>query len=419
MQNFTARAEALDAADPLAKLRDRFVPIEPGLIYLDGNSLGRTPKAAVEVARNAIERQWGDRLIRSWGEGWYDLPQRLGAKIAQLIGAQPDEILIADSTSVNFFKLGIAALQARPDRQVIVSDEMNFPSDLYLLQGCVHLLAERKIRLAESADGIHLPPDSIEENLDRNVALLTLSHTSFKSGFVHDMKRLTAAAHDAGALTLWDLSHSVGAVPVDLNGCNADLAVGCCYKYVNGGPGAPAFLYVRRDLQEELMSPIWGWFGQRQPFEFSMQYTPAAGMAKFLAGTPPVLSMAMIEPGVDLLLEAGMGAVREKSLKQTEFLIEMIDARLAPLGVELSSPRDPARRGSHIAIRHPEALRIDLALIREMNVIPDFRMPDNIRLGVAPLYTNYAELAEAVERVATVIEERRYERYSASGQAVT
>lgn len=418
MDPLLTKALDLDRVDPLARFRAEFVE-NPGLIYLDGNSLGKMPLRAKEIVREAAERQWGDRLIRSWGEGWYTKPQELGVKIARLIGAQPDEVIVTDSTSVNFFKLVVAALRSRPGRTKIVSETFNFPSDIYLLLGVADLLPGHEIVLAKSADEIHLPAETVEGHLDSTTALLTLSHTSFKSAFVHDMKRLTAAAQEQGALTLWDLSHSVGAIPVDLNGANADLAVGCCYKYLNGGPGAPAFLYVRRDLQESLVSPIWGWFGQSKPFDFSLDYTPAAGVDRFLAGTPPILSMSAIEAGADLLLEAGMDAIRAKSVAQTEFLIQLIDDRLGVLGVEINSPRDPHLRGSHISIRHPEAWRINCALIEEMRVIPDFRRPDNIRLGIAPLYTSFEDIYRGVEAIRTVITERRFEKYPAEAAAVT
>lgn len=419
MQDFRARAAELDAKDPLARFRDEFVIADPDLIYLDGNSLGRMPKKAAAIARDVVERQWGERLIRSWGEGWYELPQRLGVKIATLIGAQPDEVLVTDSTSVNFFKLVMAALDARPGRYTIVSEDTNFPSDLYLLQGCGRLRPGIVQRTVNCQDGVTIQKESINALLDSDTALLTLTHTSFKSAFIHDMKLITAMAHEAGALTIWDLSHSVGSVPVDLNASSADMAVGCCYKYLNGGPGAPAFLFVRKELQEQLLSPIWGWFGQKHPFDFSVDYEPAPGLSRFLAGTPPVLSMACIEPGVDLLIEAGMDLIRAKSLAQTSFLIELIDARLAPLGFEVSSPRDPAIRGSHVSIRHPQALAIDRALVEEANVIPDFRTPDNIRLGVAPLYTTFAELVEAVDRIARVVESKAFERYVRMAHEVT
>jgi kynureninase len=412
-------ARQLDAQDQLSSFRTRFSVSDPSLIYLDGNSLGRLPSRTSEVVQDLVQRQWGERLIRGWGEGWIDLPQRLGAKIAKLIGAEPDEVVVTDSTSVNFFKLAMAALEARPGRRRVVTEATNFPSDLYLLQGCTRLLGEYEIARVESEDGIVIQPGRIEAELDERTALLTLSHTAFKSGFVHDMGRLTSSAHDAGALVLWDLSHSVGAMPLQLRAQGVDLAVGCCYKYLNGGPGAPAFLYVRREMQEELLSPIWGWFGQRDAFDFGLDYRPAEGVARFLAGTPPVLSMAAIEPGVDLLLEAGMDRVRDKSLRMTEYLIENWAEYLAPLGVTLNSPRDPSIRGSHVSLGHPEGLRIDRALIERMNVIPDFRYPDNIRFGVAPLYNTFEDVYEGIDRMRRVIEDRVYEEFSLDAPKVT
>jgi kynureninase len=396
MDSFRHRAATLDAADPLAEFRERFVLDE--LLYLDGNSLGRLPKATIQRMREAVEDEWGGRLIRSWGEGWLGLPRRIGAKIARLIGAEADEVVACDSTSVNFFKLAHAAL-ATTERRGVVTNASNFPSDLYLLQG---LSAE--IRRVDAEDD-----EAIIAALDESVALLTLSHVEFKSGLRHDIRRLTKAAHAVGAKVLWDLSHSVGAVKIDLG--DADLAVGCAYKYLNGGPGAPAFLYVRRDLQESLTSPIQGWFGQRRAFEFGLDYAPAAGIDRFLAGTPPILALTAVEPGVDLLIEAGMNHVEAKAAAQTELLIEMADAVLAPLGFEVATPRSPALRGSHVALRHPEAWRITQALVAEHNLIPDFRTPDVLRLGIAPLYTRYGELAESVSRIASVVESRSFERY--------
>ncbi len=415
-----AYADQLDAADDLAALRSAFVIDEPDLIYLDGNSLGRLPRAAVDLASDLVRRQWGTRLIRGWNEGWFELPERIGGKIARLIGAQPDEVIVADSTSVNLFKLVIAALRARPGRERIISDDLNFPSDLYIIQGAVDLLGKgHEIAIAYAADGIHGPVEAILGLLDRHTALLTLSHVAFKSGFLYDMKALTAAAHAVGALTLWDLSHSVGAVPIDLNESDVDLAVGCCYKYLNGGPGAPAFLYIRRDLQEQLVNAIAGWMGQRDPFNFDLDYTPAPGLRRFLTGTPPILSLAMIEPGVDLILAAGVDRLRAKSVAQSEYLIALWQERLAPLGYTLNSPRDAGRRGSHVALGHPEGLGIDLALINELNVLPDFRAPDNIRLGIAPLYTSFRDLHTAVERLAQAVTEQRYLKYKAARPPVT
>ncbi|MCC6189747.1 MAG: aminotransferase class V-fold PLP-dependent enzyme, partial [Anaerolineales bacterium] len=337
-----------------------------------------------------------------------------------LLGAQPDEVVVADSTSVNFFKLVMAALAARPERREVVTDDLNFPSDLYVLQGALRLAGPGyHLEQVRAPDGLSVPTDAVAAALGPGTALLALSHTAFKSGAVYDLLAVTAAAHQAGALMLWDLSHSVGALPVDLNGAQADLAVGCTYKYLNGGPGAPAFLYVRRDLQEQLLNPIWGWFGQRDQFDMAPDYTPAPGLTRFLVGTPPVLSLAAIEPAVDLLLEAGVERLRAKSIAQTEFLIDVWAAELAPLGVTLNSPRASAQRGSHVSLGHPEALRIDRALIEEMNVIPDFRYPENLRLGIAPLYTRFVDIYDGLDRLRRVIVEKRYAKYPTERLDVT
>lgn len=413
-------AEALDTADSLAHFRDHFVIADPDVIYLDGNSLGRLPRATVALSEDVLQRQWGQRLIRGWNEGWFTLPERIGAKIAQLVGAQPDEIILADSTSVNLFKLAVAALRDRPGRKRILTDSLNFPSDLYILQGVIDLLGnQHQLELIPSPDGLHGPSDALAAALDDQVALLTLTHTTFKSSYTYDMPALTQAAHEVGALVLWDLSHSAGAVPIDLNGSGADLAIGCGYKYLNGGPGAPAFLYVRRDLQERLKNPLTGWMGQKDLFEFGQQYAPAAGMRHFLTGTPMVVSLALMEPGLDLLIEAGMSNLRSKSIAQTDYLIGLWEQLLEPHGFALNSPRDSHWRGSHISLGHPLGLGIDLAMINEMQLIPDFRPPDNIRIGITPLYTSYCEIHEAVMRTVQIMEERRYEKYRERAPVVT
>ncbi|MFN8445208.1 MAG: kynureninase [Caldilineaceae bacterium] len=412
-------AQQLDAQDELAHFRHQFLISDPDLIYLDGNSLGRLPKAAVTHIDDLVHRQWGDRLIRSWNEGWFELPERIGGKIAQLIGARPNEVIVADSTSVNFFKLVVTALRAQAGRTEIISDAQNFPSDLYIAQGVIELLGNTQLQVTHSSDDIHGAEPEIKRKLNDKTALLTLSHTLFKSGYVYDMAELTAAAHAAGALVLWDLSHSVGAVPVDLNGCNVDLAVGCSYKYLNGGPGAPAFLYIRRDLQEKLSNPISGWMGQRNLFDLALQYTPTSGLRHFLTGTAPILSLAPIEAGVDLLLEAGMERLRAKSVAQTEYLIGLWEAILQPLGFTLNSPRDAAQRGSHVSLGHAEGLRIDLALIHDMKVLPDFRRPDNIRIGIAPIYTSFVDIHTAIMRMKQVVEEKIYEKYPKEAPKVT
>ncbi len=410
----------LDQQDDLARFRDEFVIDDPDLIYLDGNSLGRLPKRTAARMREVIEKEWGERLIRGWGEGWFTAPQRIGAKIAQLVGARADEVIVADSTSVNLFKLYLAALQARPGRRKVVTDDLNFPSDVYLLQGAVKLAGPNcQLHMVHSADGLTLSNDALQAAIDQDTALVSLTHTAFKSGYVYDMGTVTETAHRAGALMLWDLCHSVGVMPLDLNAANVDMAVGCTYKYLNGGPGAPAFLYVRRDLQEQLLNPIWGWFGQKGQFEMKLDYEPGPGLQRFLAGTPTLLSLAAVEPAVDLLLEAGVERLRAKSVQQTEYLIALWEALLAPLGVTLNSPRDPNLRGAHVSLGHPEGLRIDLALIHDMRVIPDFRYPDNIRLGLAPLYTSFAEIHEGILRLRRVIVERVYEKYPTDRPEVT
>jgi len=420
MNTSLAHAQHLDQRDPLAHFRERFVITDPEVIYLDGNSLGRLPKITADRLRQVTEHEWGERLIRGWGEGWFTAPQRLGAQIAQLIGAQPDEVIVTDSTSVNFFKLVIAALQARPGRSQIITDDLNFPSDVYIVQGALKLLGGRhQVRVIPSPDGLTLSPEAVAPHLSPEVALVTFTHTAFKSGYLYDLERITEMAHAAGALMLWDLSHSVGAVPVALNAAGVDLAVGCTYKYLNGGPGAPAFLYVRRDLQEQLLSPIWGWFGQKDQFDMRLDYAPGPGLQRFLAGTPPILALTAVEGGIALMLEAGMERLRAKSVAQTEYLIELWEAELQPLGMTLNSPREAARRGSHVSLGHPEALRIDRALIEDLRVIPDFRYPDNIRLGIAPIYTRYADIYEAVQRLKRVLVERLYEKYPTERPDVT
>ncbi len=413
-------ARELDRQDELARFRGEFLIADPNLIYLDGNSLGRLPKRSRARLEEAAAWEWGERLIRGWNEGWFTAPQRVGDKIAQLIGARPGEVIVTDSTSVNLYKLVLAALQARPDRSKVVTDDLNFPSDLYIMQGALRLAgAEHRLELVHSTDGITVPIETLARAIDEDTALVSLSHTAFKSGYVYDMVTVTELAHRAGALMLWDLSHSVGAMPLALDDAQADLAVGCTYKYLNGGPGAPAFLFVRRELQPQLASPIWGWFGQKGQFDFGLDYRPADGITRFLAGTPPILSLAPVEVGVELLLEAGMDRLRAKSVRQTEYLIGLWAEWLKPLGVTLNSPRDARGRGSHVSLGHPEGVRIDRALIEEMQVLPDFRYPDNIRFGIAPLYTTFADIYEGMARLRRVLSDRLYEKFPTARPEVT
>jgi kynureninase len=415
-----AFARNLDMQDELKEFREEFVIADPELIYLDGNSLGRLPRATVPILRHLVASDWGDGLIRGWNRGWWEAPRRIGEKIAPLIGAEPSEVIVADSTSVNLFKLAVAALRLQGARDRVVSDVFNFPSDLYVLQGVISTLGGRhELVLMESKDSIHMEDDEIKRNVNERTALIELSHVTFKSGFLYDMERVTRLAHDAGALVLWDLCHSVGALPVHLNASGADMAIGCTYKYLNAGPGAPAFLFVRKDLQEKLGSPIWGWVGQDNPFGFDLEYRPAPGINRYLAGSPPILSMTAVEPAVELIQRAGLDRIRAKSVRLTEYMIFLYDRVLASRGFVLGSPRDEGRRGSQVSIRHADAFRIIRAMIEDMKVIPDFRAPDNIRLGFPPLYVSFHDVWEAVERIAHIIDHKVHERFTHERPTVT
>jgi len=410
----------LDKNDDLASFRDEFVIEDPDLIYLDGNSLGRLPSRTEKQMQQMITEGWGKDLIRGWNKDWYDAPGRIGDKIAGLIGAAPGEVIVSDSTSVNLFKLVMAVLNLKKDRNIIVSDELNFPTDIYILQGCKRLLGDRHtICMVSSQDGITVDNRSLYDAINEQTALVTLSHVVFKSGFLYNAAEITKYARQAGALVLWDLSHSVGVVPIELNSWGVDMAVGCTYKYMNGGPGSPAFLYVRKDLQKQLFNPVCGWFGQKNPFQFKLNYEPARDVRKFLTGTPPILSLFALEPAVEILHKAGIERIRSKSLQLSSYLIFLVDKILSPLGFTLGTPRNPEQRGSHVSIKHPEGYRINRALIEEMNVLPDFREPDNIRLGLAPLYTTFTEVWEAVDRIKCVVTERKYEKYSQKRKLVT
>jgi kynureninase len=411
----------MDRQDPLAAFRLRFAIPDPDLIYLDGNSLGRLTNASLTRVQALIEQEWGRDLIRGWNDDWWESPVRVGEKIAQLVGAAPGQVVACDTVSINLFKLAAAALALRPDRTRILTDTLNFPSDLYILQGLVNQLGGRHTLLRiGSLDGDITPDlDALASALDGNTALLTLSHVTFKSGYLYDMAAITDLAHCWGALVIWDLSHSGGALPVALDACNADFAIGCTYKYLNGGPGAPAFLYVRKELQEQVVSPICGWWGQKAPFAFGLDYTPARGVARFLTGSQPILSLLAMEAALDPLLEAGVDALRAKSILLSEYMISLADTLLTPLGFRLGSPRISGLRGSHISLRHPEGYRINRALIQEMSLLPDFREPDNLRLGLAPLYTRFIDIWEGVDRIRRVVDERRYQNYPSKRQVVT
>lgn len=413
-------AKEFDSKDKLASYREQFVISDPDLLYFDGNSLGRLTKASQERIKQAVEEEWGKELIRGWNQGWWDAPVWVGNKIGQLIGAAPRQVIVSDTTSINLFKLAMAALALQPERKRIITDTLNFPSDLYILQGCVQLLGrQHEILRIASNDDITPDLDPLKKAIDQNTALVTLSHVVFKSGYLYDMAQITELAHRQGALVLWDLSHSVGVLPIQLDEYNVDFAIGCTYKYLNGGPGAPAFLYVNRALQDKVSSPLWGWWGQKEPFAFDLDFIPAQGVQRFLVGTQPMISLLAMEAALEPILEAGLDAIREKSILLTEYATYLTDHLLIPLGFSFGSPRDPQRRGSHISIRHPEGYRINRALIEEMNVIPDFREPDNIRLGFAPLYTTLTEIWDGFDCIQRVMLEKRYENYPRQRLTVT
>ena len=411
-----AGAAALDAVDPLAGFREAFVhdDADPALIYLDGNSLGRLPMASVGLAEDVLRRQWGQRLIRSWNEGWFEVPRLIGDRIAELVGAGPGEVVLADATSVVLYKAAVAALKARPGRTRILTDDLNFPSDVQVLRAAAQAAGpDHEVVILES-DGLHGPVDGLSEALgaDRgaDVALVSLSHVAYGPGWCWDLATTTRAAHEAGALMLWDLCHSVGVVPTDLGAADVDLAVGCTYKYLNGGPGSPAFLYVNAD-RTDLQNPVRGWYGSDDPMGFGFDAGPAAGASRFLTGTPPILSTVLVEPGVDLILEAGIDRLRAKSVALTERFVALVDLHLAPLGFGVQSPRDPAQRGSHVSLRHDAAQAVSQALVNEARVITDSRPPDLIRFGFAPLYIGFADVDEAVRRTAEVVESGGIDRW--------
>jgi kynureninase len=392
------RARELDAADPLSTFRTRFA-LPEGVIYLDGNSLGALPKAAIERVQQVVTGEWGKGLIRSWNDAdWIGLPQRIGAKIAPLIGAQPNEVIVADSVSVNLFKLMSAALQMRPGRKIILSEPGNFPTDVYMIQGLeAQGLAEQRL----------VNRDNLAVALDSDVALLLLTHVHYKSGAMHDMAALTKAAHDVGALVLWDLSHTGGAMPVDLNGVDADFAVGCGYKYLCGGPGAPAYAFVAERHHDKLHQPLSGWMGHARPFAFRDDYEAAPGVDRLLCGTPQILSMSALEVGVDLIAEIGVERLYAKSQALSEFFLECLAEH--GLALELASPANSTERGSQLSFRHEHAYAICQALIA-CGVIGDFRDPDILRLGFAPAYLRFEDMAKAAGHLAEVLSSGEWKR---------
>ncbi len=392
-----ADIDRMDQADGLAPLREHFF-LRPGLVYLDGNSLGPAPKAALEEIERTLRHEWAELLITSWNQsGWFDLPLTLGAKIAALIGAEPDEAVVCDSTTINLYKTLNAAVELRRGRRVVVAEGGGFPTDLYITEGLRSLRLELEVRL-EGRDAA-----TIEDLIDREVAVVLANQVDYRTGALRDMRALTRRAHDAGALIIWDLCHSAGVLPIDLNGCGADFAVGCGYKYLNGGPGAPAFIYAARRHHDSIAQPLTGWWGHEQPFAFEPGFRRGAGIRAFLCGTQPILSLRALEPALALYQGLDLEQVRDKSKALTDLFIALVEARCAGHGLTLASPRPAEARGSQVAFRHDQGYAIIQALIAA-DVIGDFRAPDIMRFGFSPLYIRYRDVWDAVERLRAILE---------------
>jgi kynureninase len=407
----------MDTEDELGQFRDRFVRDDPGLIYLDGNSLGPLPVRTQARIADVVDQDWGVGMVRSW-QHWVTLPRQAGDMLGEhLLGAAAGQILVCDSVTINLYKLACAALDARPGRDVIVTDDDNFPTDRYVLEG---VAAQRGCELRMISTDIDggLDRDTLAAALDDRVALVSLSHVAYRSGALADMAGLTELIHQAGALVIWDLCHSAGSVPVELDASGTDLAVGCTYKYLNAGPGAPAFLYVRADLQGGLRQPIWGWFGQRQQFEMGPGYDPVPGIEAFATGTPQIIGTVAVEEGTRLLGEAGIDRLRAKSTALTGYLIALADEHLAPHGFALATPRADDRRGGHVSLRHPEAFRISQALIRE-KVIVDYRTPDRLRVSPVAITTSFTDVWDAVDKTRRITAEKSYGDLSAEPGRIT
>ncbi|CAI8873193.1 kynureninase [Pseudomonas sp. IT-P176] len=396
---------ALDAEDSLAPLREQFA-LPAGVIYLDGNSLGARPVAALERAQAVIAQEWGDGLIRSWNSaGWRDLPQRLGNRLASLIGAGDDEVVVTDTTSINLFKVLGAALKVQagraPERKVIVSESSNFPTDLYIAQGLMDLLQQGySLRLVDT-------PEALARAIDQDVAVVLLTHVNYKTGYMHDMAAMTALIHECGALAIWDLAHSAGAVPVDLRQADADYAIGCTYKYLNGGPGSQAFAWVSPKLCDLVAQPLSGWFGHVRQFDMESGYEPSKGIARYLCGTQPITSLAMVECGLDIFAQTDMPSLRRKSLALTDLFIQLVEERCAAHDLTLITPREHAKRGSHVSFEHPQGYAVIQALIAR-GVIGDYREPRIMRFGFTPLYTSFTEVFDAVQILGEILDQETW-----------
>ena len=414
-----AHAEALDAADPLRIWRDEFVVADPELCYLDGNSLGRLPRATVDrVARYLVE-EWGTELVAGWGR-WIDEAQSVGDLIGRAaLGAGSGQVLAVDTTSVNFYQLAAAAVRARPGRRTVVSDTANFPTDRYILEGLCERLDMKLVLIDDEAGEEYVTPAMLERHLSDDVALVTLSVVQYRSGALHDVPAITSMARRAGALTLWDASHAIGAVDLAFDRDGVELAVGCTYKYGNSGPGSPAWLHVTRAAQESLQVPIQGWFAQADQFAMGQGFDRAAGIRGFQIASPSIVGMRCVQSAFEMIERAGMPAIRAKSEAGTAMMVALHDAWLAPLGFSLTTPRDPARRGGHVTVRHPEARTIAAAMREMIRVIPDFREPDSIRLAMSPLATSFVEVWDGFARLRDLVASGRHRAASPAASRVT
>lgn len=406
-----ADCRAMDASDPLAKLRDQF-DLPADVIYLDGNSLGAMPRSSARRAQDVITQEWGVGLIRSWNTaGWFDMPRKLGNKLARLVGGNDNEVVVTDTTSTNLFKVMAAALRLQkdkaPQRRVIVSERNNFPTDLYITQGLMDLLsslgsADYELRLVDGVEGL-------EAALTEDVAVVLLTHVNYQTGYMYDMADITAKVHKVGAVTVWDLCHSAGAVPIDLNGANADYAVGCTYKYLNGGPGSPAFLWVHPRHQESFWQPLSGWWGHARPFAMESQYDPHQGVKRYLCGTQAITSLALVENGLDTFADTNMEELREKSLKLTSLFIDLVHQECAGFPLTLNTPLDTKYRGSQVGFEHPHGFAVVQALI-ERGVIPDYREPKIMRFGFTPLYIGFEDVWNAVAVLKEILQSNSWDQ---------
>ena len=415
-------AQALDKKDPLAKFRTYFV-LTPNEIYLDGNSLGKLPKAAQKAVQDTVAKQWGERLIRSWNEAWLELPSRLAEKYAKLLQVSKEEVIIGESTSVRLYQVLHALAKSDLSPKHLGTDNLNFPTDLYVMEGIAQNFSFGEMTQIDYGQEVEADLEILKTTIKEKPGIYCLSLVSYKSSYLYPMKVLNLWAEQHRSILVWDLSHAVGAVTIDLKETATKIAVGCSYKYMNGGPGAPAFLFIQKALQRKLANPIQGWFGHKNPFAFESDYHPNQGIDRFASGTPPILSLQAMEAGVDLALKAGIKNIRKKSVLQSEFFLEGVREKLLPLGYQLESPTDPDCRGSHVTLSHPASWKICQSLLqgtsKDSKIIPDFRPPHFIRFAITPLYTRFEELQKVIFRLESIVLTKEYQKFKTNKPRVT